>query len=383
MKKLTLRISCLILHFLILNSLHSFSTKKTIAEGITYTHLQTQTPLKLSLHMVEIDPSKVSLELVEAENKCIGRQRVSEMATENSALAAINGGYSSSQGIPAGMLKINDLWFANEKCARAALGWTHNGKRTLIDIISTSWTITIGNLSYPIHRLNQPHNPKQAILYTPVFDSAVSVDKQDCAIVVSNNTVVDVSKGNESITIPYNGFVYVIGHESTIDHRLIQIGMSVKLSVAVTNLEGNNQNTWKDMDFIIGGTPLLIKDGKKITDFASEKILQTFIESCYPRTAVGILPNGHWVWVVIDARNGSHGKGVTLHELADLMESLGCTDALNLCGGKSSTLYLQGKVVTKSFSFQLQDLLDMSIFFGEKTVSDAIIAKKRPSRHLS
>ena len=123
--------------------------------------------------------------------------------------------------------------------------------------------------------------------------------------------------------------------------------------------------------------------GKKITDFASEKILQTFIESCYPRTAVGILPNGHWVWVVIDARNGSHGKGVTLHELADLMESLGCTDALNLCGGKSSTLYLQGKVVTKSFSFQLQDLLDMSIFFGEKTVSDAIIAKKRPSRYLS
>ena len=48
--------------------------------------------------------------------------------------------------------------------------------------------------------------------------------------------------------------------------------------------------------------------------------------------------------VVVDGRN-EKSAGVTLHELALIMKSLGCHDALNLDGGGSSTMYWKNRGV--------------------------------------
>ena len=47
----------------------------------------------------------------------------------------------------------------------------------------------------------------------------------------------------------------------------------------------------------------------------------------------------------IDGRSSGYSRGVTLTEFARIFESLGCTQAYNLDGGGSSTLYFQGRVV--------------------------------------
>jgi hypothetical protein len=65
-----------------------------------------------------------------------------------------------------------------------------------------------------------------------------------------------------------------------------------------------------------------------------------------PRTALGVDAATHRVWmVVVDGRQNGYSEGITLPELATLLQTLGAHDSLNLDGGGSSTLALQGHVV--------------------------------------
>ena len=63
-----------------------------------------------------------------------------------------------------------------------------------------------------------------------------------------------------------------------------------------------------------------------------------------PRTAIGIIDENHYVFVVSDGRT-SASEGLSLYELAEFIESLGVTTAYNLDGGGSSTMYFNGTVV--------------------------------------
>ncbi len=65
-----------------------------------------------------------------------------------------------------------------------------------------------------------------------------------------------------------------------------------------------------------------------------------------PRTAIGIIDDLHYVFVVADGRT-DESDGLSLHELADYMQSLGVETAYNLDGGGSSTLYFQGEVINQ------------------------------------
>lgn len=65
-----------------------------------------------------------------------------------------------------------------------------------------------------------------------------------------------------------------------------------------------------------------------------------------PRTAIGIIDELHYVFVVADGRS-SESEGLSLYELAQVMKGLGCETAYNLDGGGSSTMYFNGQVINK------------------------------------
>lgn len=65
-----------------------------------------------------------------------------------------------------------------------------------------------------------------------------------------------------------------------------------------------------------------------------------------PRTAIGIIDDLHYIIVVADGRT-SESEGLSLLELAQLMESYGCVTAYNLDGGGSSTMVFNGEVVNQ------------------------------------
>ena len=65
-----------------------------------------------------------------------------------------------------------------------------------------------------------------------------------------------------------------------------------------------------------------------------------------PRTAIGIIDELHYVFVVSDGRT-DESAGLSLCELAEFMQGLGVQTAYNLDGGGSSTMYFNGQIINK------------------------------------
>lgn len=90
--------------------------------------------------------------------------------------------------------------------------------------------------------------------------------------------------------------------------------------------------------------PALVQNGK-ITVSQNEEVGQAMASN--PRTAIGIIDDNHYVFVVSDGRT-SESAGLSLYELAEFMDSLGAETAYNLDGGGSSTMYFNGSVVNNT-----------------------------------
>ncbi len=104
---------------------------------------------------------------------------------------------------------------------------------------------------------------------------------------------------------------------------------------------------WSTLENIVGGAPVLVQNGHIIEDFTLEQTLPSFLTSSHPRTAVGIKENGTWVFVVVDGSAYRLFGGMSIKELAELMLDLGCIKALNLDGGGSSTMVIDGQVINE------------------------------------
>ncbi|HOO68488.1 MAG TPA: phosphodiester glycosidase family protein, partial [Bacilli bacterium] len=81
-----------------------------------------------------------------------------------------------------------------------------------------------------------------------------------------------------------------------------------------------------------------------------------------PRTAIGIIDNLHYVFIVSDGRT-SDNEGLTLYQLAKIFEIEGCSVAYNLDGGGSSTLWFNGEVINNPTD---------GTNSGERSVSDIV-----------
>ncbi len=87
--------------------------------------------------------------------------------------------------------------------------------------------------------------------------------------------------------------------------------------------------------------PALVIDGK-VAVTEDEEVGKA--KSSNPRTAIGIIDELHYVLVVSDGRT-SESEGLSLHQLAEFMQSLGVEKAYNLDGGGSSTMVFNGEVI--------------------------------------
>ena len=91
--------------------------------------------------------------------------------------------------------------------------------------------------------------------------------------------------------------------------------------------------------------PTLVENGEIVVDTSTEV---GWAMSSNPRTAIGIVEEEdgslHYIIVVSDGRT-DESEGLTLYQLAEVMQQYGATTAYNLDGGGSSTLYFNGQVV--------------------------------------
>ena len=129
----------------------------------------------------------------------------------------------------------------------------------------------------------------------------------------------EASAGREDLVIYKDGSCEIISEDEVSAEELMEKGAEQTFSFGPALLEG---------DSIAVGT--------------DEEVGQAMASN--PRTAIGIIDENHYVFVVSDGRT-DESEGLSLYELADFMNELGCETAYNLDGGGSSTMYFNGSVV--------------------------------------
>ncbi|WP_084126471.1 phosphodiester glycosidase family protein [Demequina sp. NBRC 110054] len=120
--------------------------------------------------------------------------------------------------------------------------------------------------------------------------------------------------------------------------------MEVYDETATSAQELLDDGAWLTLSF----GPALVDDGEIASDLDTYEVDTNFgnhsIQGDQPRTAIGMISANHYVFVVVDGRTDD-SAGVTLEELAEIMQDLGATEAYNLDGGGSSTMVYNGDVV--------------------------------------
>jgi hypothetical protein len=93
-----------------------------------------------------------------------------------------------------------------------------------------------------------------------------------------------------------------------------------------------------------GGTPTLVRNGRVL---AGNVDGTTPFHRRNPRTAVGATADGRLLLVTVDGRQPGYSVGMSLRELAELFVGLGAQAAINLDGGGSTTMVVDGVVVNR------------------------------------
>ncbi|HEX6306534.1 MAG TPA: phosphodiester glycosidase family protein [Longimicrobiales bacterium] len=112
----------------------------------------------------------------------------------------------------------------------------------------------------------------------------------------------------------------------------------------------------------VGGFPLLLRDGRVMLD--SQTVVRAFRENRHPRTAVGWTPDERLFLLVVDGRRPGWSDGMSLDELTWLFQRLGASDALNLDGGGSSAMIVDGRLVNRTSDRE-----------GERAVGNALVVR--------
>lgn len=121
-----------------------------------------------------------------------------------------------------------------------------------------------------------------------------------------------------------DGEIVLVGRDQGAESlRSLSVGEKVQVDFVLVPASGAAPQ------FAVGGSPILREGGP------TERLDDRYRA---PRSAAGVSPDGHRMYLVtVDGRQGD-SIGATLAELSALLQEMGIEDAVNLDGGGSSTL---------------------------------------------
>ena len=343
------------------------------------------------MNLLRLDLKKVRLDVVHALDAAIGTETVSSMATRHKAVAAINAGFfrldnSKWAGDPAGTLVIDGKLVSESEKRRVAIGLINTTSGTEVYFGHPLFTASVRGKNFtgmPLDGLNRQRKKDEVIVYTPEFGRTTLTESDGVEVIVENNKITKIQRGGNS-AIPHSGFVLSVQGEDA-DSRIDQwhVGSQLRLVESHTLIEYDFQEQIDEeqklaarllnfdpkivfkLEDITNGVPQLIKNSKIDITWLEEKTTKSFVETRHPRTAVAKLKDGKFLMITVDGRSESSG-GISLNDLAAYLLELGATDAMNLDGGGSTTMFLDGKVVNHPSDKE-----------GERKVSDAILVTLR------
>jgi len=104
---------------------------------------------------------------------------------------------------------------------------------------------------------------------------------------------------------------------------------------------------WWKMRTAVGGGPVLIHDGRVWITYKEEQLFSGGEQDKHPRTAMGYTKDGRLIVLAIQGRSPGVAEGATLEQEAKILLDLKCYEAVNLDGGGSSCMLINGKPTIK------------------------------------
>jgi hypothetical protein len=302
------------------------------------------------------------------DNNHFYRARVSDIAEEQGSVAAINGTYFAYTGKPLGTLLIDKELVSSPIYDRTGLIFTDDNHAYIDNILIDCYFNAANGVRYDISGVNQGRGKNAVILYSPAWGERTGTGNDGIELLVSNSIVKEIKIGNA--LIPPDGYVLSIsGPPAQFVTDNVKVGDRIDTHIKIIPYSTSPMTILH----MISGGPRLVKNGVVYVSKFEEKFKADIAKGRAARTAVGITREDKILLVTVDGL--SRGKnnrssvresiGMTLEELADLMIDLGAVEAMNLDGGSSTTMWINGRVVNQTVSG------------SQSRVSNALVVRQR------
>lgn len=162
--------------------------------------------------------------------------------------------------------------------------------------------------------------------------------KKYSAIAALNGTFFDIKNGGSVDFIKVNDTVINQNRPSKIralHQRAAVVINNGELRIKKWDKSANWENQLDDQNIMLSGPVMLLYNKEEKIDSVP------FNENRHPRSAIGVRPNGTVLLLTVDGRQ-QNAAGMNMFELAKVMKWLGCSSAINLDGGGSTTLWADG-----------------------------------------
>lgn len=372
---------------------------KTVHPGVEHaqvTHMIGSDPVKINL--LRVDLTKVRLDVHHALDKAIGRETTSSIAKRKGAIAAINAGFfrldkSVFAGEAADYLLIDGELLSEGDTGRTGLHIINEKKKTEVHIDRFRLNAWLGSFdSRFMSRLsgvNRVRKDNEILLFDSSFGDSTPADQYVTHIVLRNcrpspgkwqNVIscaeYEIVMDSSNTPIPDGGYVISIAPGNFKEKQLLMNELKVlnlaetkRKSLFIKFEDSITKSSYSQKHDIVAGVPQLVRNGTIDITWEQEKSSKVFVETRRPRTAVAKLRDGKFLMVTVDGRQPAVSVGMNLRELAEYLLSLGAIDAMNLDGGGSTTMFLDGKVINTPSDKE-----------GERKIGDAIIVTLRKRR---
>ncbi len=314
-----------------------------------------------SIHVVRIDRTRGDLTIhsVHAGGGAVGLATLSEQLHDvdprlGRAVAGVNGDFYQRErtfaGDPRG-LQISEGELLSAPVGGVGFWIDHTNQPHLGPVTMALQVIWPDGSKTPMG-LNgeRPHDGLE--LYTPavgtsthvsggrewLLEPPVAVGSPVLAAGVQTTAVVrEVRPGGNT---PLRPGSLVLSAGPAIVSRLPKAGVGATLQISTVSTP-----TLEGARTALSGGPMLVHQGRavKIERPAEDSYEFSSMTQRHPRSAFG-WDRDHFYLVEVDGRQPGLSVGMTLNELGQYLERLGCEEAMNLDGGGSATLWCAGKI---------------------------------------
>ncbi len=310
-----------------------------------------------AIHVVEVDMAGcgVALKTVKALDRLVGRETTTQLAARLSSRlnrpvhAAINGDYFSftTAGYPSGT-QVADGEPLRGYTSRPVFGTTTTlGTYFGADQLAGTVRSRRG-IAFDMRPVNEVPDTLRIALYNSYVGAISLADAGAVEAIVRivrrapgvGDTVRAVVQAIDTLSagvpIPSDGAV-LAGRGRGAAYLLASIAVGDTVSWTM-----RFPGATAPIAEMIAGDPQLLRAGGSLAPFAG-----TVAAERHPRTAIAVSAGRKALLITVDGRQAGYSVGMTLVELTALMTRLGATEALNVDGGGSTTMFAGGRVVNR------------------------------------